>query len=209
MTTFNAYGTSAKEIGKTNKPVWLGVVTPHAVGGVLAENFRIAGAHYPAGTPVNLTAGILTPVLTLSVKAVATGKITVDPSEFNIAPAVGDKVQAIGESTTAAAITAVAPNSANADLLDVTVSLTGVSVGDAVAIMPSSETAYAAPNGYLYNDIYLGDLSEANATGACVDFHGEGLLIDFTPAAAIKAVMKANVPNVVQVEFPEGAFVTE
>lgn len=200
MTSFNAYGTSEKSVGKTNKPVWLGTVAPHAVGGVLAETYRIKGAHYPAGTPVNLAAGILTPVIVVEAKAVSGNVVTIDPSVFNIAPAVGDTLNG-------KAITAVAANATDAALLDITAAENGATVGSGVTILPSGASA-VTPNGYLYNDIYLGDLSNANATGAVVDFHGEGLLIDFTPAAFMKAAMKQNVPNVIQVEFPDGAFVT-
>lgn len=215
MTSFNAFGTSEKAIGKTSKPVWLGVVAPHAVGGVLAANYRIAGLHLPAGTPVNLSAGVIKPLFPTTVKVIESGSpaavtgVTVDPATLGITPAVGDKVQLVGNNTTAVAITAIAANGSDASLLDLTVALTDAQDDDLVAIIPAAESAYAAPNGYLYNDIYLGDLSQPNATGAVVDFHGEGLLIDFTPAAAVKALMKANVPNVVQVEFPNDAFYQE
>ena len=196
-----------------NKPVWLGTVAPHAVGGVLAEKFRVAGLHLPAGTPVNLSAGVIKPVLVYEIKSVATESsavagITIDPSAFGVAPTTSDKMKLVA-SGSAVAITAVAPNATNANLLDITIALTGATEGAAVALLPAGESAMASANGYLYNDIYLGDLSEANATGAVVDFHGEGLLIDFTPAAAMKAAMKSAVPNVIQVEFPAGAFVTE
>lgn len=202
MTSFNAFGTSSKEFGQMSKPIWLGVVSPHAVGGVLAEKFRIKGAHYPAGTPVNLSNGVITPVIVVEAKAVSGDVVTIDPSVFNIAPAVGDKLNG-------KAITAVAPNSTNAKLLDITAASHGATVNSGVTILPSDVESAATPNGYLYNDIYLGDLDQANATGAVVDFHGEGILIDFTPAAFMKASMKTNVPNVVQVEFPSGAFVNE
>lgn len=201
MVSFNAYGTSAKEYGKLTKPVWLGTVTPHTVGGVLAEKYRVKGAHYPAGTPVYLAEGILTPVIVVEAKAVSGSIVTIDPSVFNIAPMVGDMLN--GE-----AITAVAPNASDPALLDVTAASHGASAGGGVTILPAGATA-VTPNAYLYNDIYLGDLSEANATGAAVDFHGEGLIIDFTPAAFIADDMKTNVPNVIQHRFPAGAFVNE
>lgn len=210
MTTFNAFGTSEKSIGKANKPVWLGVVAPHAVGGVLAQNYRAKGICLPAGTPVNLAAGVIKPVLVYEIKAVAgsvTG-ITIDPKAYGVLPTTADKMKLVA-SGSAVAITAVAANATDASLLDITIALTGATVGAAVALIPSGESAMPSANGYLYNDIYLGDLSDANATGAVVDFHGEGLLIDFTPAAFMKAAMKSAVPNVIQVEFPDGAFVTE
>lgn len=213
MLSFNAYGTSSKETKRAHKPVWLGTVAPHAVGGVLAEKFRVPGLLIPAGTPVNLTAGVIKPVLVYEIKSVATASsavtgITIDPSVYGVIPTTSDKVKLVA-SGSAVAITAVAPNATDASLLDITVALTGATEGAAVALVPSGETTAASPNGYLYNDIFLGDLSEANATGAVVDFHGEGLLIDFTPAAAMKSAMKSAVPNVIQVEFPNDAFVTE
>lgn len=213
MTTFNAFGTSEKSVGKSNKPVWLGVVAPHAVGGVLAEKYRVAGLRLPAGTPVNLSAGVIKPVLVFEAKAVATASsavtgITIDPKEYGVIPTTSDKMKLVA-SGSAVAITAVAPNATDASLIDVTIALTGATEGAAVALIPYGETAMPSANGYLYNDIYLGDLSDANATGAVVDFHGEGLLIDFTPAAFMKSAMKSAVPNVIQVEFPNDAFVTE
>lgn len=195
-----------------HKPVWLGTVAPHAVGGVLAEKFRVQGLHLPAGTPVNLSAGVIKPVLAYEIKSVASASstvtgITIDPSAYGVVPTTSDKMKLVA-SGSAVAITGVAPNATNANLLDITIALTGATEGAAVALVPAGESTAASPNGYLYNDIYLGDASDANATGAVVDFHGEGLLIDFTPAAFMKAAMKTAVPNVTQVEFPDDAFVT-
>lgn len=212
MVSFNAYGTTAKEYGQMTKPIWLGTVAPHAVGGVLAEKFRVKGLHLPAGTPVNLAAGVIKPVLVFEIKSVATASsavtgITIDPRVYNVAPTTSDKMKLVA-SGSAVAITGVAANATNPELLDITIALTGATEGAAVALLPAGETAMASANGYLYNDIFLGDLTAANATGAVVDFHGEGILIDFTPAAYMKAAMKSAVPNVIQVEFPDGAFVT-
>lgn len=212
MVSFNAYGTSSKEYGQMNKPIWLGTVAPHTVGGVLGSNFRVKGLHLPAGTPVNLAAGVIKPVLVLEIKAVATESttvtgITIDPRIYNVMPTTSDKMKLVA-SGSAVAITGVAANATDPNLVDVTIALTGAEEGAAVALLPSGESSMASANGYLYNDINLGDLDEANATGAVVDFHGEGLLIDFTPAAYMKAAMKSAVPTVVQVEFPAGAFVT-
>lgn len=215
MTTFNAFGSSKKEIGAANKPVWLGKPYPHAVGGVLAAKYRVAGLRLPAGTPVNLSAGVIKPVLVYEIKDIAesgspaavTG-ITIDPKEYGVIPTTSDKMKLVA-SGSAVAITAVAANATDASLIDVTIALTGATEGAAVALIPSGESEMPSANGYLYNDIYLGDLSEPNATGAVIDFHGEGLLIDFTPASLVKALMKTNVPNVVQVEFPAGAYITE
>lgn len=215
MTTFNAFGSKEKNYGKASKPVWLGTVAPHAVGGVLAANYRVAGLHLPAGTPVNLAAGVIKPVLVFEIKDVAesgspaavTG-ITIDPKAYGVLPTTSDKMKLVA-SGSAVAITGVAPNATDATLLDITIALVGAEDGAAVALLPSGEDSMPSANGYLYNDIDLGDLSSPNATGAVVDFHGEGLLIDFTPAAYMKAAMKSAVPNVIQVEFPAGAFVSE
>lgn len=53
-------------------------------------------------------------------------------------------------------------------------------------------------NGYLYNDIYIGE-STVSASGAVVVSHAEGILIDRTAGASIAATLKANCPNVIQV----------
>lgn len=131
--SFNAYGGTSKQSGG-NKPVWLGTVAPHAVGGVLADSACTAGAFYAAGTPVLLENGVITPIKT---------------AEDNF-------------------------------------------------------------NGYLYNDINLGDLQNPKATGAVVMYHGEGLLVDFTPAKDIPdATLKAKVPGVDIVRFATGAYVED
>lgn len=61
-----------------------------------------------------------------------------------------------------------------------------------------------AVNGYLYNDVYTGDLQDAVATGAVVDFHGEGLLISRVPGRAQwsleTAALREAVPNVILIE---------
>ena len=64
----------------------------------------------------------------------------------------------------------------------------------------SVEEAAANANGYLYNDIYIDSLGENDAaTGAIVMHHAEGLLIDRTEFAAIKAELQAKVPGVLLV----------
>ena len=56
------------------------------------------------------------------------------------------------------------------------------------------------PNGYLYNDIYLGKIAEGDvenaATGAIVMNHAEGLLIDNTEFAEIADTLAEKVPCV-------------
>lgn len=212
--SFNAFGSAESNFGQTHQPVWLGTVSPRPVGGVLAAAFRKKGIRIPAGTGINLASGVITPMLTYEVKAVAgsvTG-ITIDPKEYGYVPAVGDylglvNASAFGSNGSPVAITAVAPNATDASLLDITIALTGATVG-AIVCLGFSSTKVPAPNAYLYNDIYMGDIEvtaagvTANtvaATGAAVDFHGDGILIDLTPCAGIAAAMKAAVPNVIQV----------
>ena len=232
MLSFNAYGSASKENIGAHKPVWLGTVAPHAVGGVLASAYRLAGLHLPAGTPVNFTEGIITPLVAWKVLSYTPGgsgsydTIVIKGANFGgieLAPAVDDYVQALGATfaTTgkAAQVVAVTPGTgddAGKYTFTVAKSANLGSLNEGDLIVPSTavaagtgKTMAAQPNGYLYNDIYLGNAeSDINATGAVVDFHGEGILVDFTPAYPVKAAMKAAVPNVIQVEFPDDAFVT-
>lgn len=221
FSTFNAFGSEANEISQSHVPVWLGTVAPHAVGGTLATGFLKQGLRIPAGTGVNLSAGVITPLLTYKVEDVIEDDsggtttvvgVTIDPKEYGFVPAVGEYLflvskSAFGSNGSPVAITAVSPNSDNAELLDVTVDISTAAKGDVVAFAPTS-TAVPAPNGYLYNDIYLGGIEVTSAaisaktvaaTGAVVDFHGEGLLIELTPCADIATAMKAAVPSVIQV----------
>lgn len=231
FSSFNAYGTTNKGTEQIGKPVWLGMVAPHTVGGVLASGFIKAGALYEAGTPVNLSEGVITPFVpweVVSMETVSTDDIIViKPAilgDATVVPAVGDFIQKVGTTFAAtgkaAAVTAVtALTGADAGKYSVTVlhsaTVDSLSEGNFIAISSaaaagSSKSLKAQPNGYLYNDIYIGDLevASAKATGAVVDFHGAGLLIDFTPASAFKDQMKAAVPNVIQHRFPDDAFVT-
>lgn len=233
MVSFNAYGSTAKEYGKMTKPVWLGNVAPHAVGGVLASGARIAGALYPAGTPVKLASGVLTPFIgyevvsftgatgsetydSVVIKPAALGGVVVVPSAEDIVMKVGATFATAGAARAIASVTPITEGT-NAGYYTITIlhsaNLGSLTAGD--VLTPSASAGASGkyptvqPNAYLYNDIYLGDLSSPIATGAAVDFHGAGLLIDFTPASNVRAQMKAAVPNVIQVEFPDGAFVEE
>ena len=202
--SFNAFGSRGREIGGSN-PVWLGVPTPVPVGGTLASGFAKKGIFIPAGTPVNLASKVITPYLTYAVTAVTgsvTG-ITIDPKAYGYVPQVGDYLFLVNKTDfsnngSPVAITAVAANAADASLLDVTIALTGATVGSVVALAFAS-TAAPVPNGYLWNDIYLGDLEDdLAASGAVIEHAPDGILIDLTPAADIKAAMKAAVPGVYQ-----------
>ena len=228
MTTFNAFGSSAKDFGKVSKPVWLGTPKPHAVGGVLASAYAKAGAYYPAGTPVKLDAGVITPAIMFEVTAFSAGDgtsvtvdtITIKPFAGSALPAVGDFIMKLGANFTstgkAAEVAGVTENAVTAGTYDVTVSHAATvdtpSAGDVIVFSSavaagSSKSVAAVPNGYLYNDIYLGDLSSPAASGAVIDFHGEGILIDLTPGAACAAKLATAIPSVVQVKFPASAFV--
>lgn len=203
--SFNAFGQTKKVYGATSTPVWLGVVGPVPVGGTLASEFVKKGAFIPAGTPVNLTDKVITPFVSFEVKSIEAGAendvVTVAPSIDGIAVEAGDNVVKVGakfSSTSAAvAIVAAADNT-------ITVAHGALKVGDVVAEANgagSGKAVKVAPNHYLYNDINLGDIEEeASATGACVRFHADGILIDRTPAAAVAEACAEAIPGVLQVK---------
>lgn len=196
MTSFNAFGQTARDYKDLHVPVWLGNVTTVPVGGVLAKAFIKKGAHYPAGTSINITDGVITPVLAYKIKSTSTNTHTVSPV-CNIMPEKNDKFYKLGDTfdaTITAQATAVAVK--NGDI-EITVELSGAKQNDVLILGDK------VPNAYLYNDIYIGDLDTsldtAGATGAAVMFHSEGILIDRTPAADVAAQMAAAVPGVLQV----------
>lgn len=232
MTTFNVYGDGSREVGKTNKPVWLGTVAPHVAGGVFASKYCIANALYAAGTPIKLEAGVISPLLFFVVTAFSAGDgtttlndtITIKPAVIGgaaVLPKAEDLIQKLGATFEtkgkAAVVVSVTENAVTAGTYDVAVAHSATvdtpSVGDIIVFSAatsagSNKSIEFVPNAYLYNDVFIGDLANAKATGAAVDFHGEGLLVDFTPAAEVKDQMKAAVPTVVQHRFPSDAFVT-
>ena len=230
FSTFNAFGCETIDAAQSHIPVWLGVVGPVPVGGTLKKDYARKGFFLPAGSPVNLTDKIITPFIGYEVVAftAATGSeandtIVVKAANFGgveIAPAASDVIQKVGatfatqgaaravvsstlitEGTNAGCYTVLIAHSANLGTL---------SAGD--VLTPSAGTAGASgksiavqPNGYLYNDIYFGDLAgSANdftlaASGAVVKYHHDGLLVELTPSAAVKEQMAAAVPGVLQV----------
>jgi len=230
FSSFNAFGSESREVGQSHIPVWLGFVGPVPVGGTLKKDYAVKGFLLGAGAPVNLTDKIITPFVGYEVVAYqAAGAsetydaIVVKPADFGgvkIAPAAEDVIQKVG-STFAATGAARAVYSAtlitegaNAGCYTVLIAksanLGSLSAGD--VLTPSAGTAGASgksiavqPNGYLYNDIYLGALDGvANnytiaATGAVVKYHHDGLLVELTPSAAVKEQMAAAVPGVLQV----------
>jgi len=229
FSSFNAFGSENLNVGQSHKPVWLGVVSPVPVGGTLAKAYAKTGALYEAGTPVNLTGKIITPFVawevvsfTAAVSPATEDSIVIKPAVFGgaeIVPAADDLIQkvgatfaATGKAAVVASITALTGADAGKYEIKVLHSATvdNLTEGDYIAISSataagSSKSLANQPNGYLYNDIYFGKLEgDANAytiaaIGAVVVNHPEGLLVDLTPAAAVKAQMAAAVPGVYQV----------
>lgn len=196
--SFNAYGIGKQSMGG-NTPVWLGVVTPVPVGGVLAEAYRKAGAFFAAGTPVNLADGVLTPLVLFKVKSVS-GNVATVICYSSVLPEVGESVKtlsATGSAGSANAVTAVKDNGDGT--ADITLT-TAVSANNVLSL-----NSNIVPNGYLYNDIRIAPLDtnetreEVSATGAVVKAHIDGILIDRTPAAEIASYMATKVPGVIQV----------
>lgn len=63
--------------------------------------------------------------------------------------------------------------------------------------MKNAEDATINPNGYLYNDVYIGNLGENDAaTGAIVMNHAEGLLIGNTEFADAADTLAKKIPGV-------------
>ena len=212
--SFNAYGRTNSEYGPLHIPIWLGIVKRTPVGGTLADEFNKKGALYPAGTPIQIKDKVITPLVCFKVTASTSTTVTIEANTAfggEILPEVGDVIQKLGESFDAtgkaAAVTAVAAVSGGYRLTVGSGSLDSVSEGDYITfsdVAGEGKTIAARPNAYLYHDIWLGNLDVAEddtfATGAAVMFHPEGILIDRTPAADFKELMKAAVPGVLQVE---------
>ena len=225
FSTFNAFGSESLETNQSHIPVWLGVVGPVPVGGTLDKAFAKPGFHLGAGAPVNLTDKIITPFVAWEVVSSTASSsnlvIVVKAAEFGgveIAPAANDLVQKVG-ATFAATGKAAKVDSVSAltgedagkyEITVVSANIDSVSAGDFIALSAATTAGTGKslknqPNGYLYNDIYFGNLGgSANdytlaATGAVVMYHHDGLLVELTPSAPFKDAMKAAVPGVLQV----------
>ena len=229
FSSFNAFGSESLNIGQSHIPVWLGVVGPVPVGGTLLKNYAVKGFLLGAGAPVKLDSKIITPFVGYEVVAftAATGSETYDSAvvksakfgAVEVIPAAEDVVMKVGATFATAgaarAIASVTPitEGTNAGCYTITIAhsanLGTLQAGD---VLTPSATAGASgklpsvqPNGYLYNDIYMGDLDGDKdnytiaATGAVVKFHADGLLVELTPSAAVKEQMAAAVPGVLQV----------
>lgn len=219
MSTYNVYYDKTVQRGE-HIPIWLGKVRPIPVGGTLASAYAVAGAYYPAGTPMELKDGVATPFTGFKVKAYTTSSsnsiITVVPLFPGDKPTTSMFLQKVGAafSTTGKAWNPdeIAVNESDSSAYDITVATANidvVSAGDFLAISSavaegSSKSLKVQPNYYLYNDVAIDPemegvtISHIGASVALVNFHGEGLLINRTPAAAVAAQMKAAVPNVIQ-----------
>lgn len=206
----NVYGTRRAKWGG-DIPIWLGKPVPKAIGGTLAAAYVKQGAFYPAGTPLNETKRVLTPFLIYEVVSVADSKYTLLAPGY--APKVGDVLQTIDNingfagRADAITVTKVTKGADNKSVIEGTLAVSGEGQEAVTASIVAGniliEKSDLVPNGYLGHDIDFGevDVEEgAAASGDIVVMHRDGLLIDRTPGAPIKALMKAAVPDVVLVD---------
>ncbi len=228
ISSFNAFGTVEKDYSNLHRPIWLGNPYPVPVGGSVASGYLKKQVIYPAGFPVNLTNKVITPLIAWEVVSftAATGSETVDTIVIKprvlgaqtFLPSVGDVIQKIGATFATAGKAAVV-----ASIVEITEGTTkgcysvtvlhsatidNATEGDFITISAatdagSDKSIKVQPNGYLYNDIFMGDIDvtaeDAGATGAVIEFHSEGILIDLTDMSGLAAQMKAAVPHVLQV----------
>lgn len=222
--SFNAFGASHKEWGNPSVPVWLGKVRAVPVGGSFADAYIVKGAFYAAGTPILLDGKTIKPLVAFEVVNYVAGEssadsvITIKPAvlgDATLLPSVGDNIAKVGATFAAAvkgaAVKSIAPNATDATTYDVAIAHAAIdapSAGDYIAFATgagSSKALAVIPNAYLYNDVYLGDIDVTNemagASGAAIQFHAEGILINRTPSAPFKAQMAAAVPGVLQVNY--------
>lgn len=225
FSSFNAFGSESLETSQSHIPVWLGVVGPVPVGGTLDKAYAKPGFLLGAGAPVNLTDKIITPFiawevisatasstnLVIKVKGAGFGGAEIVPAEGDFVQKVGASFAATGKAAAVASIEALSGEDAgNYNITVVAANIDTPSAGDFIAISAataagSGKSLKVQPNGYLYNDIYFGNLGGSAedgtlaATGAVVMFHHDGLLVELTPSAPFKDAMKAAVPGVLQV----------
>ncbi|MBQ6097926.1 MAG: hypothetical protein IJK99_09285 [Bacteroidales bacterium] len=226
--SFNAYGKTKDEFGNLTIPVWLGTVEPIPVGGTVKKVYLKPGVLFPAGTPICIASKEIVPLISFEVVdfTEATGsetddKIVVKPCLFGKAEFVleaddvimvlGDTFASTGKAAVVKSVTKLTSGD-NEGCYEVAVlhsaTIDEPSAGDVIVISASEEAGSGKamanqPNAYLYNDIYLGpeyDVTDETvaATGAAVMFHQSGILIDRTPAAAVKKQMAAVCPGVYQ-----------
>ena len=195
-----------------------------AVGGfsINKNNMPTYGNALAAGTPVyaDEQARTIVPLYTFKVLAVDTTHVTIKvaKNENGTTAKVGMVLGVVGSDLTSAVsnvstVSAIDSSDPDFDILTVdAVADDGTAFVAADDILAefngSTKKVKVVPNGYLYNDIYLGNLDDSEAavtaktiaaTGAVVKFHHEGLIVELTPSAALKAQMAAAVPGVLQV----------
>lgn len=217
--SFNSFAQGKIQANGQVIPVWLGVVSPLPVGGVLDAAFCVAGMHIPAGTPITLANGVIKPFAAWEVVSYSSvdKTITVKADANGFLPKANDYIGACSASDFVAVKKSSKVTSVAADATEGQYVITcndtnipgGVSAGQFIVF--SAETSAKAsgaanlvPNAYLYNDIHIEDgawVDYAKASGAAVNFHGEGLLINRTSGAAFKAALKVAIPNVIHVEY--------
>lgn len=221
MSSYNAF-TQAKTAGKGSVPVWLGVVSPRPVGGTLAEAFCKAGILIPAGAPIVFDEGgkKITPFYGWEVVSVdaSTHAITVKVNDYGIVPATDDTISPVGAKfDTTGAAGKVAGVGVVADgkfvitftdgKLDSVAAGTILTASAATGVAASGASIKYQPNAYLYSDICIEKEADGMsfesiaATGAAVDFHGEGLLVARVPYGELASQLKAAIPNVTLVGY--------
>jgi len=230
FSSFNAFGSANLNVGQSHVPVWLGKVQPVPVGGTLDKTFVASGMLLNAGFPVKLAGKIITPFYgwevvsftaavgsgttdTLVIRPLMIGGIKVLPAVDDLIQKVGSTFAATGKAGAVASISEITEEGATKGCYTITIlhsaTIDTPSAGDVVTLSSavsagSSKSLKVQPNGYLYNDIYLGalegdaDAYTLAASGAVVMYHPTGLLVELTPAAAVKAQMAAAVPGVYQ-----------
>lgn len=215
--SFNAFGQTRKEFGNPSTPIWLGTVTPVPMGGSLDSAFVKSRALYPAGTPVNLTDKVIKPIVLWVVSSFAAGEtndtVVVKPCVYggvNFIPSAGDNIMVLGASFAAtgkgAAVVSAVEGEEGVTITVAHGALDAVSANKIIVLANgagSGKKPALAPNHYLYNDIAMGEidpsLAGAGASGACVRFHSEGILIKRTPGAVIADILAEAIPGVLQV----------
>ena len=225
ISSFNAFGSKADSFGPLHQPIWLGTVKPVPVGGVLASAYRKSGLLIGAGSAIELKGGAISPLIawevvsftaaagaetldTIVIKPAVLGKVTFIPAANDLIQKLGASFSSTGKAAVVASCTLIASGD-NAGCYEVTVlhsaTIDVPSEGDYIVLSAATSAGSDAsikvqPNAYLYNDIYTGELdTDVNASGAAVQYHPEGILIDLTPDAAFAAQMKVAVPGVYQV----------
>lgn len=221
MSSYNVYRNRNKSYGGYF-PIWLGKVSPIPAGAMLNADDAKAGKFYPAGTPMSLSSGVASVlhgfVVTDYTTSSTNSVITVKPLFEGEAPKTTDFLQKVGATfgTTGKAWNpdSIAVNASDAEAFDITVATANIDVvaeGDFLAFSSAtaeggSKSLAVQPTHYLYNDIAIDPIgageSDENLKVSCalVNAHAEGILINRTPAAAVKAAMKAACPLVIQEE---------